>query len=121
LLRELDAISLSGLLTLIGGLGLVVASLTFEPVGTGVLARFFTWPVLASWAYLVFGGSVVAFTIFLSLLRDWGPSRAGLYAFVSPVVAVAVGVALFGEPFGAYEITGSAVMLFAAGLAMRPG
>jgi drug/metabolite transporter (DMT)-like permease len=121
LLRELDAMSLSGSLMLIGGLGLVLMSGFFEPMGRDVFAHFFTWPVLASWAFLVFGGSVVAFTIYLSLLRDWGPSRAGLYAFVSPIVAVALGVALFGEPFGAYELTGSAVMLFAAGLAMKPG
>ena len=51
-------------------------------------------------------------------LRDWGPTRSGLYAFVSPIIAVTLGVALFAEPFGRYEAGGSALMLMAAGLAM---
>ena len=49
-----------------------------------------------------------------------GPVARGLYAFVSPVVALALGVAVFGEPLGVYELAGSFTMLFAAGLAMRP-
>jgi len=67
----------------------------------------------------VFGGSIIAFTLYLQLLRDWGPTRSGLYAFVSPIIAVALGVFVFDEPFGAYEISGSIVMLTAAALAMR--
>lgn len=121
LLRELDAVTLSGLHTLIGGLGLGALSAGFEPVSAETFVAFAAPSVLASWAFLVLGGSIVAFTIYLKLLRDWGPSRAGLYAFVSPVVAVVVGVAVFREPFGRYELFGSAVMLSAAALALgRP-
>jgi hypothetical protein len=29
------------------------------------------------------------FTIFLALIRDWGPSRAGLYVFVSVMLLAA--------------------------------
>jgi drug/metabolite transporter (DMT)-like permease len=75
--------------------------------------------VLSSWLFLVSGGSVVAFTIYLVLLRDWGPSKTGLYAFVSPVVAVLVGIVVYGEPFGRYEVVGSGIMLASAALAMQ--
>ena len=60
-----------------------------------------------------------AFTIYLTLLRDWGPSRAGLYAFVSPVVALLVGVLFFEESLGPFEIIGSVTMLGAAGIALE--
>ena len=119
MLKTVPPLALSGWLTLIGGAGLAVLSIAFEPISRSTIAAFLRAPVLASWAFLVFGGSIVAFTLFLRLLRDWGPTRAGLYAFVSPVIAVAIGVAVFAEPFGAYELAGSTIMLGAAALAMR--
>ena len=51
-------------------------------------------------------------------MRDWGASRAGLYAFVSPVIAVAVGVALAGETLHASDLAGMVIMLAATGFAM---
>lgn len=104
---------------LVGGSGLLFLALLYEPIDLQTLNAYASPRVLLSWLFLVLGGSVAAFTIYLGLLRDWGPSRAGLYAFVSPVVALALGVALFDEQLGAYELAGSVIMLFAAGLAMR--
>jgi drug/metabolite transporter (DMT)-like permease len=118
LLREMDTRSLASLHNLIGGLGL--AAFLFEPVGRDTWAALLRPEVLASWLFLSLGGTVVAFTIYLSLLRDWGPGRAGLYAFVSPIVAVLVGVVVYHEPFGGFEILGSAFMLGAAALAFQP-
>ena len=119
LLRTLPPLALSGWLTLVGGAGLLVIALAFEPVDTKTLSAFLSLPVAASWLFLVLGGSIVAFTLYLRLLRDWGPTRAGLYAFVSPIIAVALGVFVFDEPFGVYEILGAILMLFAAAVAMR--
>ncbi len=116
-LQHASPLSVAGLLTLIGGFGLLILALSFEPLGKLALSRFLSAPVLASWLFLVLGGSLAAFTIYLKLLRDWGPSQAGLYAFVSPLIAVALGVAVFDETFGPYEIAGSAIMLSAVGLA----
>lgn len=118
LLRETGPLMLSGLHMLIGGLGLTVLSIATEPVGVGTFAAFLNPSVLVSWLFLVLGGAVIGFTIYLRLLRDWGPSRVGLYAFVSPIIAVAVGVMVFGEPFGPFELLGSLVMLTAAALAL---
>ena len=67
------------------------------------------------------GGSLGAFSIYLWLVRDWGAFRAGLYAFVSPVVAVAVGVAVAQEPFGWPEACGMVLMLAATTLAITGG
>ena len=47
---------------------------------------------------MVFVGTFIAYTIFLRLVRDWGAPRAGLYSFVSPVVALILGAIVLGEP-----------------------
>lgn len=118
LLRVSSPVPLAGWLTIIGGTGLIVLALAFEPIDRSVLSAFLDPTVFASWAFLVLGGSVVAFTLYLRLLRDWGPTRAGMYAFVSPIIAVLLGVVVMHEPFGVYELAGSSFMLGAAGLAM---
>ena len=118
MLRTSSPLRVSGWLTLLGGLGLFALAAMFEPVGVATLMAFVEPSVFASWAFLVLGGSVIAFTLYLQLLRDWGPTRAGLYAFVSPILAVMLGVLVLHEPFGVYEIVGSVLMLGAAALAM---
>lgn len=70
-------------------------------------------------AFLVIAGSLGAFSIYLWLIREWGAFRAGLYAFVSPIIAVSVGILWAGEPFGWPEAAGMAVMLAATGLVIR--
>ncbi len=61
----------------------------------------------------------MGFTIYLRLLRDWGAFRAGLYAFVSPVIAVSAGIVVLSEPFGWAEGLGAFLMFGAAALALR--
>jgi drug/metabolite transporter (DMT)-like permease len=51
----------------------------------------------------------------MQLLRDLGPARAGSFAFVSPIIAVLVGVIAAGETVSALSVAGMAVMLVAAG------
>ena len=74
---------------------------------------------IAGWMFLVLFGSVVGYTLFMRLLRDIGASRAGAFAFVSPVIAVLLGIFTYGEKVGFIEFVGMAVMLFAAFLALR--
>ncbi len=111
-------LQISGLATLIGGTMLIALALVIEPVDQGLLAAYARPEVLAGWLFLVLFGSLVAFTIYMRLLRDWGPLGAGMYAFVSPVIAVALGSLVFAETFGPVEALGSLLMLGAAGLAL---
>jgi drug/metabolite transporter (DMT)-like permease len=53
-------------------------------------------PTLA-FVYLVVFGSIVAFSAYSYLLQKVRPSLATSYAYVNPVVAVALGVGLGGE------------------------
>jgi drug/metabolite transporter (DMT)-like permease len=54
----------------------------------------------AAWLYLVTFGSVLAFTAYSWVLRQVPAAVAGTYAFVNPIVAVAIGALVLQEPFG---------------------
>jgi len=56
-------------------------------------------PASAWWAlgYLILFGSIIAFTAYFFLIRTVRPALAVSYAYVNPVVAVALGLTLGGE------------------------
>ncbi len=115
----MPVVTLAGWQTLIGGVGLSALSLTLEPVEPRYLRELATWPTWPALTFLVLAGSLAGFTIYLRLLRDWGAFRAGLYAFVSPVIAVAVGVVALHERFGWAEGAGAVLMFGAAAIALK--
>ena len=121
LLRRYSPIFVSAVTCLLGGAILIAAALILEPIGGDTLLAFAAPAVLASWLFLVLIGSLVAFTIYLRLVRDWGTARAGLYAFVSPAIAVLVGIVVSGERPRASDFLGMAIMLAATWFALgRP-
>jgi drug/metabolite transporter (DMT)-like permease len=119
LLRAYPPTLMAASTTLLGGVILLAGSLALEPGARA--AAHGDWGVRAwlGWAFMVLGGSLAGYTIFMRLLRAWGPSRAGAYAFVSPVVAVPLGMVWYGERLGLSDGVGMAVMLTAAFIAVR--
>lgn len=75
----------------------------------------FTWPptaqAFAAWAYLVVAGSLIAFSAYLYLLAHASPALATSYAFVNPVIALALGAIVGGEAITAGEWGASVVVL----------
>ncbi len=67
-------------------------------------------------AYLCVFGSIVAFTAYVWLLHHVRPALAGSYAYVNPVIAVALGAWLGHERFSAHDLGAMAVIL--AGVAV---
>lgn len=117
LLREMPTVSLSAW-TVLGGVAMLPLSFALEGFVPGRFLDVFAWPAVGGLAFLVLAGSLAAFTIYLRLVRDWGLFGASLYAFVSPIVAVLVGVVVLDERIGAFEAAGMAVMLVATGTAL---
>ncbi|MCW0416514.1 putative inner membrane transporter YedA [Xanthomonas sacchari] len=62
-------------------------------------------------AYLCVFGSIVAFTAYVWLLQNVRPALAGSYAYVNPVIAVALGSWLGSERFSASDFGAMAVIL----------
>jgi drug/metabolite transporter (DMT)-like permease len=114
MLRGLDTVSVSGAVMLIGGFGLALLSALFETVTAATFAALLEPAPLLSILFLTLGGSIIAFTLFLYLLRVWGPTRAGLFAFVSPVVALVTGALALGERIDPLQALGATVLLGAA-------
>ncbi|MCW0019190.1 DMT family transporter [Rhizobium sp. BT-226] len=118
LLRTYPALFVSGVTTLVGGIALLIAAVAFEPGAVSALSGDWGTVAWLGWFFLVIFGSLIGYTTFMRLLRDIGASRAGSYAFVSPVIAVALGAAVFAEQITALDVIGIFVMLSGAYLAM---
>jgi drug/metabolite transporter (DMT)-like permease len=121
LMRNLGAVQLAGLTDLIGGVILLLASLAVEPGAWVAMSFHWGWAAFLAWLYLLIPGSLISTTMYFLLVRDWGASRPGLYAFISPVIAVVAGASLFGEHLDWGDAVGMSLMLAAAGLALRRG
>ena len=55
------------------------------------------------WLFLLLFGSLVGYSLYMQLLRDLGPAKAGSFAFVSPIIAVLVGTIVAGETVQAHD------------------
>ncbi|MBD2462767.1 EamA family transporter [Oscillatoria sp. FACHB-1407] len=75
-------------------------------------------PVIYSWLFLVIFGTIFGFTVYLHLLRVWGSGRAGMYAFLSPIVAVVVGAIVLSEAITLRDGLGMSLMLVGAAIAL---
>jgi drug/metabolite transporter (DMT)-like permease len=68
-------------------------------------------PAWLALAYLAVFGSVVGFSCFLYLLRTVPPATVSTYAFVNPVVAMALGWAFAGEALPARTLAAAALVI----------
>lgn len=97
--------------------GLIAGALTGELVGLDAS----TWSArsLAALAYLIVFGSLMAFTAYTWLLQHTPVTRAMTYAYVNPIVAVALGWAVLGETITPWMIAGAALILASVALIVR--
>jgi drug/metabolite transporter (DMT)-like permease len=99
------------------GIGLVAggAVLLVLSGGAGEWLRFDASRVsaasLSALAYLSVFGSVVGFSAYLYLLRTVSPAMVSTYAFVNPIVAMALGTLVLGEALSARMLVAAALVL----------
>ncbi|HVZ46469.1 MAG TPA: drug/metabolite exporter YedA [Ramlibacter sp.] len=83
----------------------------------------FAWPpeplAALAWAYLLVFGSLLGFSAYLYLLANASPAMASSYAFVNPVIALFLGVALGGEAVRGGEWIACGVILSGVFLIFR--
>lgn len=94
-----------------GVVGAVVAPLT-----GGYTAGPVTLKALAAVGYLSVFGSVIAFSAYVYLAKVWAPAKMGTYAYLNPLVAVALGGIFLREPFT--WTTGAGLLLILGGVAL---
>lgn len=69
--------------------------------------------------YLVFAGSIAAFSAYLYALKHLPVATVSLYAYVNPVIAVVLGALLLGEPFSPRVALAGGVVLMGMVLVRR--
>jgi drug/metabolite transporter (DMT)-like permease len=95
---------------LLGGLQLFVLAAVsgefagFHPLQVSPIAWF-------ALLYLIVFGSLIGFTAYVWLLHYESPTMVGTYAYVNPVVAVAVGHFVGGESIGSRTLLGTLLVL----------
>jgi drug/metabolite transporter (DMT)-like permease len=83
-------------------------------------ATFSTDSMLA-WLYLALIGSGLAFTAYAWLLQNAPLQRVATYAYVNPVVAIALGWLILDETVTGVTIAGAAVIVLAVAVVVRSG
>jgi drug/metabolite transporter (DMT)-like permease len=71
----------------------------------------FTGRTTAAFFYLVVVGAVIAFAAYSYALRHLDIAIVSLYTYVNPVIAVALGTLLLGEPFGLRMLVAAAIIV----------
>jgi drug/metabolite transporter (DMT)-like permease len=100
---------------LAGGVVLVVASIPKELIARDEWTLLRTSPPDLTtwlwWGYLVVFGSLCGFTAYIWLLRNQPAARVATYAYVNPLVAIALGWLLLSEPIGVRTFVAAGLML----------
>jgi drug/metabolite transporter (DMT)-like permease len=99
----------AGMPLLSGGVLLIAASWAGRELQTFHL-RDVSTASLAAVGYLVIFGSIVAFSAYAWLMQVSPAWRVGTHAYVNPLIAVALGVAVGGEPLTA-ALVASAIVI----------
>jgi len=95
----------SGAQMLAGGIWLAVISASLGEF-RGFQVSHVSGAAWIALLYLIFAGSIVAFTAYVWLLHHESPTKVGTYAYVNPVVAVVLGYFLGGEALGTRTVLG---------------
>lgn len=94
-----------------GGLLLLAALITGEAgqLQAAVITSQSLWALL----YLIFFGSIVAYTAYVWLLQTVQPARVATYTYINPIVAVALGWLILSEPITPLMLVAMVVIVLA--------
>ena len=88
-----------------------VVNMVFSVLHGDVAHTVLTARGIGAIAYLVTGGSLIGFTAYIWLLDHVPTSKVATYAYVNPIVAVALGALVLHETVDAWIVAGTAVIV----------
>jgi len=74
-------------------------------------ALSFTPRTIAAMAYLSVAGSLLAYSAYIYAIQHLRLSLVSLYAYINPIIAVALGTALLGEPLSSRTLVAAGLVL----------
>ena len=93
-----------------GGAMLCIAGASLGEVPQVHLAAITTASWLG-WLWLIVGGAIVGYTAYVYAVRKLPTNVVATYAYVNPIVAVALGSLVLGEPITVNVIVGGAIIV----------
>jgi drug/metabolite transporter (DMT)-like permease len=114
--RPRSAALVAGAQMLLGGAVLLMLS--------GLTGELSSWPVVTGRAvlavlYLIVAGSLISFTAYLWLLTQMPVTRVASHAYVNPLVAVALGYFVAGEPLTPRMLVASTLVILSVFLLLK--
>jgi drug/metabolite transporter (DMT)-like permease len=103
---------------MLGGLTSLIAGLARGEAADVHVGSFSTDSLLA-FAYLIFIGSLVAFTAYVWLLQHAPISKVATYAYVNPIIAIVLGWAILSEAITVWMIAGAAIVVASVATIVR--
>lgn len=100
----------TGMEMVAGGAALVIGGVLLGELTRLDIASFSTRSLVAV-AYLIVFGSLVAFTAYTWLLAHVSVAVVGTYAYVNPIVAVALGAIFLSEPITLRTVVASLIII----------
>ncbi|MDQ3645246.1 MAG: EamA family transporter [Actinomycetota bacterium] len=113
-----DALVSTALQMLLGGGAMVVAGLLAGETGDVHFAEF-SGRSLAAFGYLIVFGSLLAFTAYTWLLQNAPISTVATYAYVNPVIAVALGALVLSEEITLTVLVGTVAIVASVAAVVR--
>jgi len=109
--RRYSPVTVAAYENVAGGLSLLAASLLLERDILVDTSQWLNRGFVGSTIFLIVIGSLVGFTAYSVLLGRWGASRVSIYAFLTPIVGLAVGVILGDETLTIATVVGTMIIL----------
>jgi len=113
-----DALVSTAWQSLFGGLVIVAAGLAAGEAGD-VHPGEWSLRSIAGLLYLITFGSLLAFTAYAWLLQNAPISKVSTYAYVNPVIAVALGWLVLSEPITPLTLLGAGIIVASVALVVR--
>jgi drug/metabolite transporter (DMT)-like permease len=113
-----DPLRATTLEMLCGGAAMVVVAL-IAGEGADVRPGAFSTDSILAFAYLVTFGSLAAFTAYTWLLANAPLSQVATYAYVNPVVAIALGAVVLGEEVTPIVLAGAGIIVASVAFTVR--
>lgn len=98
---------------MLGGGGLLILAGTLRGEWSRVNLDAVSWQSIVAFAYLVVFGSIIGYSAYIWLLQNVSAAAVSTYAYVNPIVAVALGWLFLREPIGLNTLFAGGLILAA--------
>ncbi|TYP79713.1 DMT family transporter [Paenibacillus methanolicus] len=106
--KETPPIAVNAVQMMFGGLSLLLLSAFTEEFRP---AAFGSWAAAGSLVYLIVVGSMIGHSLYAWLLKATNAFFPSTWLYVSPIIALGLGAALYDEQLNGYSVVGSAFVL----------